>query len=454
LWAGGLAWAVGFSILAADRHEGFMSHRFDLGNMVQAVWNTAHGRFLEMTMTDGEQLNRLGAHVDPFLAALAPVWWLWPSPLLLTTVQAVALATGALPVYWLARKHTGDGRCGLFLAFAYLLFPAVQWNALNDFHPVTVAIPLLLFCVWFLDEDRPLMGALFAILAATTKEDIPLVVAGIAVWYVVRHRRWLVGGALALLGLGWALVDLYVVIPHYSGGPSPFYDRLGSVGGSPTGVVTTLVTHPLRVWDAMTTGDDLRYLGLLLVPLLFLWALEPVLALAATPVLVVSLLSDFGPMTSIRYQSVAVPVACLFAASAIGVGRLGSRAALLMSGAVFMVALVATWGGPLGSLDTYGGTDQPSPARVSAIRRAIALIPAAVPVSASNEIGAHLSERRRIFRFPVYREADWVIIDSSDRSETATPLRLAPGLSAMRRDRRWRQIFRQDGVYVFAKRRA
>jgi hypothetical protein len=91
---------------------------------------------------------------------------------------------------------------------------------------------------------------------------------------------------------------------------------------------------------------------------------------------------------------------------------------------------------------------------VSAIRRAIALIPAAVPVSASNEIGAHLSERRRIFRFPVYREADWVIIDSSDRSETATPLRLAPGLSAMRRDRRWRQIFRQDGVYVFAKRRA
>jgi uncharacterized membrane protein len=300
-----------------------MSHRFDLGNMVQAVWNTAHGRFLEMTMTDGEQLNRLGAHVDPFLAALAPVWWLWPSPLLLTTVQAVALATGALPVYWLARKHTGDGRCGLFLAFAYLLFPAVQWNALNDFHPVTVAIPLLLFCVWFLDEDRPLMGALFAILAATTKEDIPLVVAGIAVWYVVRHRRWLVGGALALLGLGWALVDLYVVIPHFSGGPSPFYDRLGSVGGSPTGVVTTLVTHPLRVWDAMTTGDDLRYLGLLLVPLLFLWALEPVLALAATPVLVVSLLSDFGPMTSIRYQSVAVPVACLFAASAIGVGRLG-----------------------------------------------------------------------------------------------------------------------------------
>src|SRR3954466_10422522 len=51
--------------------------RFDLGNMVQAVWSTAHGHFLENTTGQGQQASRLGSHVDPFLALLVPVWVLF-----------------------------------------------------------------------------------------------------------------------------------------------------------------------------------------------------------------------------------------------------------------------------------------------------------------------------------------------------------------------------------------
>ena len=42
-------WTAVVAALAIRRHQGFLSHRFDLGNMVQAVWSTAHGRPLEMT---------------------------------------------------------------------------------------------------------------------------------------------------------------------------------------------------------------------------------------------------------------------------------------------------------------------------------------------------------------------------------------------------------------------
>ena len=73
---------------------------------------------------------------------------------MLTTVQAFALASGVLPVFWLARRHTGDERLAFTLSLAYLLYPAVQFGALNDFHPVTLAVPLLLFMIWSLDEDR------------------------------------------------------------------------------------------------------------------------------------------------------------------------------------------------------------------------------------------------------------------------------------------------------------
>ena len=78
-----VAYAAGFAALSTLRHLSFTTGRFDLGNMVQAVWATAHGHPLAITDLQGEQISRLGAHVDPILVAFAPLWWLWPSPAML-----------------------------------------------------------------------------------------------------------------------------------------------------------------------------------------------------------------------------------------------------------------------------------------------------------------------------------------------------------------------------------
>ncbi len=459
VWCLALLWGAFFAVWAARRHEAFLSHRFDLGNMVQAVWSTAHGRFLEATTGDGTQMSRLGVHVDPLLAAFAPAWWVWPSPLLLTTVQAFALASGVLPVYWLARKHAVDERVAFNLSLAYLLYPAVQLSALNDFHPVTLAVPLLLFMVWALDDDRLVLACLFAVLAALSKEDVPLVVAGIGIWFAIRHRRPFVGGAIAAFGVSVMLVDLYAVVPHFAGGPSVFYDRLASVGGSPSGVARTLFTDPERIWSAVTTGADVRYLVVLLVPLVALWMFEPLLVLAAAPVLALNLLSDFGPMTSVRYQYVSAIVPCLFAAAAIGVGRLDGRWALIATSAVLGLVALFALTGPIPDLDTYGASTKPSDAKVAALRRAVALVPPGVPVSASNDLGAHLSDRARVFSFPLRKEADWVAVNASEWrgeanpvGETMSPRLYAEAVRALRADPTFELVFSQTGVYVYRRR--
>ena len=133
----------------------FRLGRFDLGNMVQAVWSTTQGRPLEMTDgPTGEQIVRLGIHVDPLLALLAPLWMLWPSPLALALAQIVVVALGALPLFWLGRRHLGSERLAGVLAIAYLAYPWVATSAVGAIHPVTFAITFLLFAVWFLDSDR------------------------------------------------------------------------------------------------------------------------------------------------------------------------------------------------------------------------------------------------------------------------------------------------------------
>src|ERR687886_1610151 len=89
VWAAAAAYAAGFAALSILRHRAFHTGRFDLGNMVQAVWTTAHGHPLQMTSLQGQQISRLAAHFDPILAVFAPFWWIWPSPELLLTAQAI-----------------------------------------------------------------------------------------------------------------------------------------------------------------------------------------------------------------------------------------------------------------------------------------------------------------------------------------------------------------------------
>ena len=75
VWAMMAVFSAVFAYLALARQRAFWTGRFDLGNMVQAVWSTAHGDPLRVTDLQGRQISRLGAHFDPRVAALAPLWW-------------------------------------------------------------------------------------------------------------------------------------------------------------------------------------------------------------------------------------------------------------------------------------------------------------------------------------------------------------------------------------------
>ena len=155
LVAGGCAaFAAGLGALAVLQHRAFWTGRFDVGNLTQAVWSTAHGDVLSVTGLTGRQISRLGAHFDPIVVLFAPLWWVWPDASMLLVTQALAVATGAIPVYLLARRHLRSDWAAAGFGLAYLLHPATQWLVLDDFHPVALATPLLLWGFWFLDSDR------------------------------------------------------------------------------------------------------------------------------------------------------------------------------------------------------------------------------------------------------------------------------------------------------------
>ncbi|MDP8910916.1 MAG: DUF2079 domain-containing protein, partial [Actinomycetota bacterium] len=350
------AYAAGFSALSILRHRSFETGRFDLGNMVQAVWATAHGRPLRVTDVHGEQISRLAAHVDPVLVVFAPFWRLWPSPSLLLVAQATLVALGALPVFWLARKHLANERAALGFALAYLLYPAVQWLTLNEFHPVALACPLLLFAFWYLDEQRLLAFAICAALAALTKEEIGLVVAGMGVWYAFSRRRWRSGLVIAGSGIAVSALAVGVVIPYFNDGdPSAFYGRYDEVGGSPSGILSTLLRDPGTLVATAFTADKLGYVVQMLAPLAGLPLLAPLALLAALPEFALNMLSSTSTQTSIHFHYTAAEIPPLVVAAVLGAAWIArSRARLAVPLGVLAVAVALVSNYRLGAVPVWG----------------------------------------------------------------------------------------------------
>jgi uncharacterized membrane protein len=459
------AFAAGFGSLAVLQQRAFETGRFDVGNLTQAVWSTAHGDFLEVTNLTGRQISRLGAHFDPLIAAFAPFWLLWPDPSLLLVAQAVGVSLGAVPVFRLARRHFGSDTAALGFALVYLLYPATQWLVLDDVHTVAFATPLLLFAVDYLDSDRLMAFVVVAALACLTKEHVGLAVAMLGIWYGVSRRNWHVGGLVTVLGTAIAVVATTVVVPQFHpGGRSPFSERYESVGGSPAGILETAFTDPVLLVSEATEGRDLGYLLDLLLPLAGLPLLAPLAALSALPELAANVLSDTRTQTSIHFHYTATAIPGLIAGAIFGAARIRrqiGRAAWRLPQAVVAIALLS--GIVYGPLPLWrhvpfgeelGARDHLLSRRDGAARRALALIPPDVPVAATNTLGAHLSERRRIFSFPVLGEARWLAVDSRKLSylDEAVPSRR--GARALRRIRRtptWRLVFAEEGILVLRR---
>ena len=465
VWGAMVVWSVVLASIVRTSYDSYGFSRFDLGNMVQAVWSTAHGHPLEVTNgSTGEQMIRLGTHVDPFLVLLTPFWALWPSPLSLAFVQIAAVAAGALPVFWLARRHLGSEKLGCVLAFAYLAYPWLSWSAINAIHPVTFAIPLFLYAIWFLDSDRLWAFAPFAVLAALTSEVMGLSVAALGLWYALARGRRRAGLAIFVLGLVWTVFALYVVVHAFSSGSSVYYGFYDQIGGSPAGILRTAVTDPRAIASTLLAGHVIAFVLWLAVPLAGLFLLSPALAAVALPAFLVVGLSDFRAMTDPRYHDVAGLVPFLVAATVLGIGRIrpgrqGFAAILVLVLSLELTLVVGAWPRAVGKTPFGAGLGRRSASTVSTLSEAVALVPADAPVSASNIVGAHLSARRYSYVVPVIGRATWIVLDTHDPWVTSPnspiltrrPERVRALARRIASNPEWRKVFERDGVLVFRK---
>ena len=464
------------SILVVQRYRNYYGGRFDLGNMVQAVYNTAHGHFLQITTAEGRQASRLGSHVDPILAVFALPWLVWPSPEMLLVAQAVIVSLAAWPAYRLGLRILGDPRGAFLLSCALLLYPPLQYAVLNEFHPVTLAIPLLLFAFVFIDEGHWWRAVPFLVLAALCKEEIPAVIAVMGAYFALRKRslRPLILSACAV---AYFIVAVKVVLPHYNAGGSPFLNRYADLGSSASSIGVNVVLKPGVTLGHLFAWSNLRYWFHLLWPFGFTSLLSPLTTLIAAPEYLLNALASNGFQRSYEFHYVAGEVPFVFAGAVLGLARL--RAFLVRGGwrarrsakraesisvgtlatAVLGAAVLANFVlGPLpfslpGAHLT--GRDYAVSGHAKVLDQAIKVIPSAanVTVCTENDAGSHLSARRVVYTFPDIHNAQWVIVDQKNPFwfDHYDAVRHSQALGALVLNQNYQSVYARDGVYVFKR---
>lgn len=410
-------YALFFSAYTMQRHAAFQTSAFDLGNFDQAIWNTAHGRPFALTNIPDVTI-RLAHHVEPILLLIAPLYWLWSDVRVLLILQSVALAAGALPLFWYAARRVGEGPALLFAAL-YLLFPALQGVNLFDFHAVALA-PLFLLLAWsWLDERRDGPFLLAGLLAAATKEEISLLVAMMGLYALLIQRRRF--GLLPFVaGVGWFLFVLEVISPAFNvAGQHEFMGFYGQWGDSALTVAFNLLTRPLALLDWLTDPVRLAYLRDLLTPTLGVSLLSPHILLIAAPSLAVNLLSSYPPMTVLEGFHYPAPIVPFVVVSAVAGSAWLSvrfkephqgRIRWALAGAMLLATLLYQRGH--GATPLAAGWQWPIVTEHHRIGAALlATLPSEAAISAQSPINPHLSQRERIYRFPDEGDAELLVFD-------------------------------------------
>lgn len=450
------------SAVSMLRYEHYYTGRFDLGNMVQTVWNTAHGNIFMFTNPDSvEQVSRLAFHADFILILLAPLYALWQDPKMLLLIQTVVTAAGAYFVYLIGNEVLKNKNIALVLAFAYLINPGVQRANIYDFHAVVLATTFLLATFYFLTKKKYVWFIVFAILSAICKEQIWLIIALFGFLVMILHRKWILGASIVVVSIGMFFFLVDYAIPNSHSGNHFALEYYSDFGSSPLDIAKSILFSPDRVILTAMEEDRMKFLRQILSPLGYLSLAFPFYLIFAGPDLLISILSNNANLYQIYYQYTATMTPFIFISAVYGIWVIQKLHKKLLkdSGQVRMTVSFVTiiyllywslsaaylWGPLPGSKEpntVMFARPFPDKAFVDSF---IANIPQDYSVSASNNLGSHLSQREVIYVLPHgIDRADLILISDKDNYTKSTIEKVSSNSA-------YKKIVDREGFVVFER---
>ncbi len=410
-------YSVVFSYLSIIRYESFSASVYDLGIMIQTVWNTSQGWILQESVNMGKPMMRFWmAHWEFIYLPIAVVYRVFSHPYTLLILQTMIVSLGAIPVFRLAQDKLKNSFAALVFSLSYLLYPAIQNANLFDVHGVTFAAPFLLFAFYYLQKRKIGLFALFAVIAISCREDSALLIfmMGIYAFFILKEKK--LGVIVAIVGFSWFFIWFERMAIRSMLGLPEFIIMEGAE--SHWDHLANIKDDPLYLVKFLAKKYNIRYFIFLFGPVLFFSWFSPTTLLIAAPIFAINLISSYYYTHDVEHYYSATIAPFIFISAIYGLKNVkyyfrlkypksGTwlKAApvfiLLSSGVFFFIKSNAFDAGKWKITDHH---------RV--IKKIIEQIPQEASLSADSRLAVHAAERHELYAFNDHAyDADYVLYD-------------------------------------------
>jgi uncharacterized membrane protein len=258
-------YAVVMSYLSLVKYYTFHATAWDLGVFSQSMYTTLN--FNKFFYNNLELGSHFHVHFSPILFLCLPFYAINQNSTTLLVLQAIVVALGGVPLYFLAKKEFESSKHSVAFIALYFLYPALHGANLFDFHPEAF-IPLLGFsALYFYKNEKWGRYFIFLMALLMVKEDMPLIAIGIGLCGFFSNIKLLLKKKInktliiALLtifiGIAWlflafSMVSYFVRLDGYEslwdyGYSHHTMNVYGEFGkGGPLNVFSYMISNPLE----------------------------------------------------------------------------------------------------------------------------------------------------------------------------------------------------------------
>ncbi len=419
----GLTCCIMISLIGCLRYKTFSTPNFDFGIFCNMFHNMRETGLPLVTCERDQLLSHFAVHISPAYYLFLPFYWIFPSPLTLQIGQAVVLAAGVIPVYLLAKHFQLSSKMTVLMCLLYAFYPAVSTGCFYDLHENCFLPLFLLLTFYFYESKHPVPMYVCAALVLTVKEDAAIYLLFFALFLLLSERKYLHGGALAAMALGYFwLCSILLEIFGEGMMVNRFDNLIYDAEDGLLGAIKTALVNPAYLLTQLFADEHLiwkkvLYLIQLILPLgLFPFCTKKASRWLLVSPLLINLLTAYVYQYDIGFQYHFGITAFLFYAAAKNLAEIEVASLRHTLTAVAVAACVCCYAMSVipfaSNFVTRWNTEKDSFAQMEAFLEES--LPADASVAASTYLLPHIADRSEIYEvyYHEYKtDIEFVVLD-------------------------------------------
>lgn len=277
--AAALGICIFVSVTSVAHHRIFGTSTFDFGIFVQMFHSMADNLTAITTCERDQFLSHFNIHSSFIFYFLAPFYALFPNENTLLIAQAILAMGGVIPFVLILKNHNFKGGVQIAGAFLYVFCAGILTPCYYDFHENAFLPTILMWLLYAADTKKIWLFYVMSTLTCMVKEDAPLYVMCIALFFLFEEKSYKRLHYLVVLLLSLAYFSFITNWLTKNGdGSMMAASRFGNLTINPddgfAGIVKNVLTDPAYFFSLFFSKDDkknsLEFFLQILVPLAFL----------------------------------------------------------------------------------------------------------------------------------------------------------------------------------------